>query len=296
MTQSSSNPKVSVCVITYNQKDYIGQCLQSLVDQQTNFDFEIIVGDDCSTDGTQAIVQRFADHYPHLVRTIYQTSNTGGNGNYLAVHEAARGGYVAHIDGDDYALPGKLQAQADVLDAHPDCNVVWHPVDTLGADGTLRGTYAESPGKPALVFSRQDQISFIVIGAHSSKMYRAGVTPSRFAKVDFTDFFLNVCHIGNGRGILLRDRAYGVHRVGIGLSSTGQRTRRILIGNLDLLLRTEPQSRHAVNSAILHLLLSDIKRRSPTLPSTLSLFLRSFSPGGIGTYLRTFARRKALVL
>lgn len=296
MSHASTNPKVSVCVITYNQMDYIGQCLQSLVDQQTTFNFEVIVGDDCSSDGTQAIVQGFVDRYPQLVRAIFQASNTGGNGNYLAVHEAAQGEYVAHVDGDDYALPGKLQAQADVLDSQPDCNVVWHPVDTLSADGALRGSYAASAGRPPLVFSRQDQINFIVIGAHSSKMYRAGACPSQFHEVDFTDFFLNVTHIGSGHGILLRDRSYGVHRVGIGLSSSGHRTRKILIDNLDLLLQTEPQSRQAVNSAILHLLLSDIKRRSPTLPGTLSLFLRSFSLGGVGNYLRTFARRKALVL
>ena len=112
----AGRPKMSVCVITYNQERYIGQCLQSLVEQKTDFDFEVIVGDDCSTDGTLAVVQEFVNRYPDIVRTILQPTNTGGSKNYLQVHAAAIGTYVAHVDGDDYALPGKLQAQAEVLE------------------------------------------------------------------------------------------------------------------------------------------------------------------------------------
>jgi len=293
---STNRPKVSVCVVTYNQEDYIGQCLQSVVDQVTDFDFEIIVGDDCSTDSTRSIVTDFCTRYPEKVRPIFHSKNVGPYLNYLHVHEAATGRYVAHIDGDDYALAGKLQAQVDVLDADPACNVVWHPVDTLCSDGTLRGSYAARAGVPPLQFNRLDQINFILIGAHSSKMYRAGVCELNIPKVGFTDFFLNVSHIASGHGMLLRDRSYGVHRVGIGISSAGHSTRQILIGNLTLLLQAEPETRDAVNSAILHLLLSDIKRLSPTFPATLSLFLRSFSLGGVGTYLRTYAQRKALAL
>jgi len=110
-------PKVSVCVITYNQEKYIRQCLQSIVDQETDFDFEVIVGEDCSTDGTRAIVQEFSEKFPNIVKPIYQKKNIDGGGyNFLTVHRAARGEYVAHIDGDDFALPGKLQAQANILE------------------------------------------------------------------------------------------------------------------------------------------------------------------------------------
>lgn len=70
-------PKLSVCVITYNQKEYIRQCLQSIVDQETDFDFEVIVGDDCSTDGTRAIVQEFARRYPKVVKPIFSEEYWG---------------------------------------------------------------------------------------------------------------------------------------------------------------------------------------------------------------------------
>lgn len=296
MQEPKPKPKVSVCVVTYNQAAYIRQCLQSVLDQITNFEFELIVGDDCSTDGTRAIVQEFADRHPGVVRPLLHPANVGPFDNYLRVHALATGRYVAHIDGDDYALPGKLQAQADLLDADPMCNVIWHRVDTLHPDGTLRQGRASAAQSSPLIISRADQINFILIGAHSSKMYRARPEKLQIPPEGFTDFYLNVSHLVGGHGALLRERPYGVHRVGIGISSSGYKTRRILIDNLDRLLRTEPQHRAQVNSAILHLLLSDVKRRAPTLGASLGLFLRSFTPAGVATYLRTFAQRKALVL
>src|SRR4051812_33860573 len=67
MGTSSSGPKVSVCVITHNHAKFIGQCLQSILDQAVSFDFEVIVGDDASTDGTRDIVLDFAARYPGQV-------------------------------------------------------------------------------------------------------------------------------------------------------------------------------------------------------------------------------------
>src|SRR5450759_3411095 len=69
-------PKVSVCVVTYNQEKFIRQCLQSIVDQETDCDFEVIVGDDCSTDGTRDIVREFAERYPTMIKVILQDTNT----------------------------------------------------------------------------------------------------------------------------------------------------------------------------------------------------------------------------
>jgi glycosyltransferase involved in cell wall biosynthesis len=112
-------PKVSVCVITYNQARYIGECLQSIVDQQTSFRFEILVADNGSQDGTTGIVEGFARRYPQLVRPILRGSKISGSANYVLVHDQACGQYVVHMDGDDRALPGKLQRQSDVLDQNP---------------------------------------------------------------------------------------------------------------------------------------------------------------------------------
>ena len=77
MVVTEKKPKVSVCVVTYNQEKYIRQCLQSIVDQETDFDFEVIVSDDCSMDGTCAIVQEFVEKYPGMVKPIFHDRNMG---------------------------------------------------------------------------------------------------------------------------------------------------------------------------------------------------------------------------
>lgn len=117
--------KVSVCVVTYNQDKYIRQCLQSIVDQRTSFDFEVIVGDDCSTDGTPVIVREFVERYPDIVRGIFREKNIGAARNYLDVHNSASGEFIAHMDGDDFWLPDKLELQISFLKNHIECSAVY---------------------------------------------------------------------------------------------------------------------------------------------------------------------------
>ena len=119
-----NQPKVSVCLVTYNQENYITDCLQSIVTQKTNFPFEIIIGNDASTDNTTAIIEQYVQQYPHLIKHIKREKNVGGSVNYIDVHNQANGEYVCHIDGDDMMLPNKLQIQADFLDANPQYSLV----------------------------------------------------------------------------------------------------------------------------------------------------------------------------
>lgn len=210
---AAQTPKVSVCVITYNQERYIAQCLQSLVDQQTDFAFEIIVGDDFSTDGTREIVTKFKRAYPHIIRTNFQPANTGGSRNNLEVHASARGKYVAHVDGDDYALPGKLQAQADALDTDSMCHAVWHPSDFFDdAGGFCCGTTADlsifSYGKVHFA----EAIRFGYIGVYSSMMYRRSslttIDPSR----QLLDLYFTWDTLSKGYGKMLT-QVLGRYRV-----------------------------------------------------------------------------------
>ncbi|WP_372403803.1 glycosyltransferase family 2 protein [Acinetobacter piscicola] len=118
--------KVSVCVVTYNQESYIAECLESLVTQQTNFKYEIIVGEDCSTDGTRSIIERYVKEYPELVVPLFHEKNVGPVENLKRTYKKARGKYIAHLDGDDAALPQKLQRQYDVLQHNSDCSICVH--------------------------------------------------------------------------------------------------------------------------------------------------------------------------
>jgi glycosyltransferase involved in cell wall biosynthesis len=207
-------PKVSACIITYNQKNYIGQCLQSILDQETDFDFEVIVGDDCSTDGTREIVQEFADKYPTMIRTIFQERNTCGTKNYLGVHKAARGQYIAHIDGDDCALPGKLQKQADFLDHNMDCSVVVHPM-LIAVNGRIVGSTRNNPTKFDIRYLLLKHPCFL----SSSIMYRK-ICNSEFLsyKEAFIDFYVYIALAKKGF-IGCINEALGNYRSGVGTSA-----------------------------------------------------------------------------
>jgi glycosyltransferase involved in cell wall biosynthesis len=119
---------VSICSLTYNHALYIRQCLDGLLMQKTNFKYEIIIHDDCSTDGTADIVREYAENYPDIIVPILQSVNQYQNGNphiwTSFFYPKVRGKYIALCEGDDYWIdPMKLQKQVDYLDTHPDCSM-----------------------------------------------------------------------------------------------------------------------------------------------------------------------------
>jgi len=127
--------KVSVICITYNHEKYIRQALDGFVMQQTAFRFEVIIGDDCSTDRTQQVIAEYCALYPDLFVPVLRERNIGIARNLLDLMQMARGTYVAMNEGDDYWTdPCKLQLQAEHLDDHPECAVCFHPVKVINDD------------------------------------------------------------------------------------------------------------------------------------------------------------------
>jgi glycosyltransferase involved in cell wall biosynthesis len=127
---------VSVCVITHNQSRYIGKCLESIVTQKVEFEYEIIVGDDCSTDGAKDIILDYVNRYPNLIKAIFRGKNIGARENYIDTHRRARGFYVAQIDGDDYMLPDKLSMQVNFFQTNPSVALVGHQCIEVDAFGS----------------------------------------------------------------------------------------------------------------------------------------------------------------
>lgn len=130
--------KVSVSVVTYQQAATARQAIESALMQQAGFPFEVIVGDDASADGTRTIIKDIAATTPLPFRPILHDTNAGdfGLSNVVSTVDAARGDYVAFLDGDDYWTdPAKLQKQADFLDIHPECALCAHRVEHLDTDG-----------------------------------------------------------------------------------------------------------------------------------------------------------------
>ena len=119
--------KVSVLMITYNQQTTIAQAIESAVVQETAFDCEIVISEDCSRDGTRGIVERFAAQYPDKIRLLLNDRNLGVLPNFIQAYRACRGEYIAILEGDDYwTAAHKLQKQVDFLYRHPECAVCFH--------------------------------------------------------------------------------------------------------------------------------------------------------------------------
>jgi glycosyltransferase involved in cell wall biosynthesis len=139
MQSSDKTPKVSVLMTTYNHAPYITQAIESVVRQQTTFTFELVIGEDCSTDQTRAVVLELQQQYPAIIRTLLPEKNLGPHANYIQSYQACRGEYLALLEGDDYwTSDEKLQKQVDFLENHLDFAFCFHWAELFDQEsGTL---------------------------------------------------------------------------------------------------------------------------------------------------------------
>ncbi|GAB3247310.1 glycosyltransferase [Larkinella harenae] len=172
--------KVTVSIVTYNHAKFVRQTLDSVLCQQTNFDFEIIVGDDLSKDNTREILAEYQARYPDKIRLLLHPTNLGNNGmhNALATFKAARGEYIAQMDGDDYWVnPHKLQKQVDMLDEHPEYSACFTNAMTVFEDEQYEPFSLVGEKKAAYTVDDligEDEIFFM---ATSSIMFRKNAIP-----------------------------------------------------------------------------------------------------------------------
>ena len=144
--------KLSVFVVTYNQERYIRQCLESVVMQKVNFDYEVIIGDDCSSDRTGAICDEFVrkvksqESRVKSIEVYHHPKNVGLLKNWEFVMNKCKGEYIALIEGDDYWIDEhKLQRQVDWLDAHPDYTLSFTRAEILYENGAEIGQEKDLP-------------------------------------------------------------------------------------------------------------------------------------------------------
>ena len=142
----STRPLVSVCCITYNHASFLGQAIESVLMQQTDFAVEMVIGEDCSLDDTRAIAQGFAGRYPGRLRVLTPMQNLGIMPNLMATLAACTGEFIAFLEGDDYWTDAsKLQRQVDALRANPECAMCFHDAEIF---------YDATPAQPIAVFSQ----------------------------------------------------------------------------------------------------------------------------------------------
>lgn len=136
---SEGTPKLSVVMITYNHEKYIEQAVRSVLMQETDFEYEIIIGEDCSTDRTREILIELQRENPEKIKLVLIPQNQGMIPNFVNVLSMAQGEYIALLEGDDYwTSPHKLQRQVDYMEAHPECRICFHAAQVIYEDNPSR--------------------------------------------------------------------------------------------------------------------------------------------------------------
>ena len=115
----------SVAVITYNQEKYISQTLDSILNQEHDYKYEIVVGEDCSTDNTKKIIEEYVEKYPDIIKPLYNNPNKGLINNYFNVINHCQGKYIMECAGDDYWLPGKVKSQIEFMENNLDVGMCY---------------------------------------------------------------------------------------------------------------------------------------------------------------------------
>ncbi|USN53984.1 MAG: glycosyltransferase [Candidatus Nomurabacteria bacterium] len=138
---NSDSPLVSVVCVTYNHGPYIAEAIESFLQQETDFPFEIIIGEDFSTDETREICLEYAKKYPDKIHLAISDGNVGARNNYFRALSAARGKYIAFCEGDDYwSDPKKLAIQIGYMEKHPECSLTFHSVRIINGDKATNKT------------------------------------------------------------------------------------------------------------------------------------------------------------
>ncbi|MFV8342090.1 glycosyltransferase family 2 protein [Flavobacterium sp. XS2P39] len=204
--------KISACIITYNHENFIRECLEGAINQSVNFEYEIVIGEDNSSDKTREICCEYAEKYPNLIKFFPREKNIGMIGNWTKTIQNCQGKYIALCEGDDYWTdPLKLQKQVDFLEANADYVICFHKVDVL-QDGVI---------EEETITAKVPETTSINDLAKGNYMHTCSVVyrnnlfselPEYFNQSPVGDYFL---HLLNARYGAIRcfDEIMGVYRV-----------------------------------------------------------------------------------
>jgi glycosyltransferase involved in cell wall biosynthesis len=239
-------------MITYNHEQYVEQAVRSALMQQTSFDFEIVIGEDCSTDRTLEIVRELQQAHPSMIRVLARDQNIGVQRNFVETFSACSGQYIALLEGDDFwTSPQKLQKQADFLDAHPECALCFHKAGILREDAEGQLTFL-----PESDIGEIESIELLLGNANPIATCSAVVRnrlfstfPEWFYTLKFGDWPLHILNAHHGAiGYIPEVMAtYRVHASGLWSS---QRPEQTLRHTVEMFSRVNEHFKFEYNAAI----------------------------------------------
>lgn len=214
-------PLVSVSVTTYQHAPFLDSCLDSILAQRCDFAYEVLLGEDESTDGTREIAQRYAAAHPDRIRLFLHRreqmiridGRPTGRHNFLNNLRQARGRYLCHLDGDDaWTDPDRLRIMVEKMEAEPDLGLAFHNAMNVWPDGREEPYLDPEMGKPR--FSRRELTArnFIPTSGVIWRWNGLKEFPKAFREAPFGDWALNVHFAGLGP-IGFVDRILSVRRV-----------------------------------------------------------------------------------
>ena len=213
---------VSVFILTYNQEQYIAQTLESILSQKTNFNFQLVIGEDCSTDATRTICEKYAEKFPDKIKLLPKLKNNIGLiANYIRKFKECDGKYVAICDGDDYWIDDlKLQKQVDFLEQNKGYDMVYTAYQRLYPNSDLKN-YLYHLDKKILGFEDLIIDNFIasVTVLFRNQQSKEAQLPSWIRNYPFGDWPTYLWTIKDGGKIHYMHDVTAVYRMDIGVSS-----------------------------------------------------------------------------
>lgn len=196
-----ATPKVSVAMITYNHASFIAHAVESVMMQKADFDYEVIIGEDCSKDNTRRLLLELQAKHPGRLKLLLHERNLGGNENFKRTLDACRGKYLAILEGDDYwTSPHKLQKQVDALDRNPDWSICTHRMIVVLEDKSQPSYhYPAFCPKPV---STLDDLARAPFAAVSASLYRKSSVeryPEWIFRATLGDYALSLLYAQYGK-------------------------------------------------------------------------------------------------
>ena len=182
MIDNNDRQLVSICMVTYNHEKYIAQAIESVLMQKTNFSYELLIGDDFSTDRTREIIIGFQRKFSDRIKLIFHDKNLGPQKNFHETYHCCSGKYIALLEGDDYWTdPLKLQKQVDFLEYNPDFIICCHNSKVIYENNPeiVRNLRPDISSQKKEILTIEDQIKSVTssISYHTSSVVFRNVLP-----------------------------------------------------------------------------------------------------------------------